>query len=129
MRKRSVCPGFYKFTGKERDAESGLDYFGARYLRKQYGEVHVAQTAATSSMHRLADPQQLNLYMYGKNNPLSITDPTGLDITAGEHAAPTTSAVYRRTSRASKIDYDKNGKVETVGDVDRRAFQRAIKPS
>ncbi len=27
----------YKFTGKERDAESGLDYFGARYYASSMG--------------------------------------------------------------------------------------------
>ena len=41
-----VCDGAdateQHFTGKERDAESGLDNFGAALLRKQHGEVHVA---------------------------------------------------------------------------------------
>ena len=27
----------YKFTGKERDSESGLDMFGARYYRSSLG--------------------------------------------------------------------------------------------
>ena len=27
-----ACTADYKFTGKERDSESGLDYFGARYF-------------------------------------------------------------------------------------------------
>jgi hypothetical protein len=35
-------------------------------------------------MHRLVYPQQLTLYGYGGNNPLSITDPTGVGyITCG----------------------------------------------
>jgi len=29
----------YKFTGKERDSESGNDYFGARYDRQHSGQV------------------------------------------------------------------------------------------
>src|SRR5690242_8754535 len=31
------CDPDYKFTGKERDSESGLDEFGARYYSSQYG--------------------------------------------------------------------------------------------
>ena len=32
-----VCAFAYKFTGKERDQESGLDYFGARYMSSNMG--------------------------------------------------------------------------------------------
>jgi len=31
----SVCA--YRYTGKERDTESGLDYFGARYYGSNMG--------------------------------------------------------------------------------------------
>jgi RHS repeat-associated protein len=79
----------HKFTGKERDSESNLDFFGARYYGGNMGRF-MNPDPLYIEMHRLADPQQLNLYTYGRNNPLSITDPTGLDITAAEHAVPTT---------------------------------------
>ena len=36
----SVGASRNQFTGKERDAESGLDYFGARYFSGQCGDVH-----------------------------------------------------------------------------------------
>ena len=63
------------FTGKERDAETGLDNFGARYLSS-------AQGRFTSPDQPLADqqveyPQSWNLYTYGRNNPLINIDPTG----------------------------------------------------
>jgi hypothetical protein len=38
----AVSPNHYKFTGKERDSESGLDNFGARYFCFNTGPVHVA---------------------------------------------------------------------------------------
>jgi RHS repeat-associated protein len=33
----SHAPSAYKFTGKERDSESGLDNFGARYYASTMG--------------------------------------------------------------------------------------------
>jgi RHS repeat-associated protein len=64
-----------KFTGKERDAETGLDFFGARYFSG-------AQGRFTSPDEPFADqyesePQSWNLYSYSRNNPLRYIDPTG----------------------------------------------------
>ena len=36
-RARSIAPQKHHFTGKERDTESGLDYFGARYYTSSMG--------------------------------------------------------------------------------------------
>jgi RHS repeat-associated protein len=67
----------YKFTGKERDAESGLDNFGARYMAST-----MARFMTPDPIHimkeKLIDPQQWNGYAYVRNNPLRFTDPTGL---------------------------------------------------
>jgi RHS repeat-associated protein len=68
----------YKFTGKERDAETGLDNFGARY----YGSVLSRFTSPDPSGLLYADltkPQALNLYGYATNSPISRIDPNGLD--------------------------------------------------
>jgi RHS repeat-associated protein len=65
-----------KFTGKERDQETGLDYFGARY----YGSALGRFTSPDPLGGKLVDPQTLNRYAYVRNNPLSLTDPTGLYI-------------------------------------------------
>ena len=69
----------YKFTGKERDSETGLDNFGARYFGggNSLGRF-MTPDPLYLEMHRLADPQQLNLYAYTRNNPVSLTDQTGL---------------------------------------------------
>ena len=66
-------------TGKERDAETGLDYFGARYFSGAQGRFtspdHTFMTG-----QRISDPQQWSLYAYTRNNPLKYIDPSGRDI-------------------------------------------------
>jgi RHS repeat-associated protein len=53
-----------QFTGKERDAETGLDYFGARYYGSNMGRFTSAYPLYIEAK-RLSDPQKLNLYAYG----------------------------------------------------------------
>jgi len=75
-----LTPNHYKFTGKERDQETGLDYFGARYYGSNMGRFMTPDWAAKVMpvpYAKLTDPQTLNLYAYVGNNPLSRTDPTG----------------------------------------------------
>jgi len=70
----------YKFTQKERDAESGLDYFGARYYGSNMGRFMSpdwSSSAAPVPYANLSDPQSLNLYSYAGNNPLSRFDLDG----------------------------------------------------
>ena len=115
----------HHLTGKERDSESGNDYFGAMYYASSMGRF-MSPDPMYLEMHRLADPQQLNLYAYARNNPLTVTDPTGLDITCGgTRCADYLSALQKDVS--FKIDYDKNGKVETVGDIDKKDLSKSDK--
>lgn len=68
------------FTGKERDAESGNDYFDARYYSSSMGRFLSPDWSAKFDpvpYAKLDDPQSLNLYSYVWNNPLSRTDPDG----------------------------------------------------
>jgi len=65
-------------TGKERDQESGNDYFGARYYASTTGRF-LSPDPSGLVFASLANPQSLNLYGYAQNNPLSYVDPTGLD--------------------------------------------------
>jgi RHS repeat-associated protein len=64
----------YRFPGKERDSESGNDYFEARYFASSMGRMLSPDPLGGS----LANPQSLNKYAYALNNPLVNTDPTGL---------------------------------------------------
>lgn len=70
----------YKFTGKERDSESGLDMFGARYYGGSLGRFMTPDWAAKPIAVPYAhygNPQSLNLYSYVQNNPTTVGDPDG----------------------------------------------------
>jgi RHS repeat-associated protein len=61
----------HKFTGKARDAETGYDYFGARY--------YSSELSVWLSVDPLADAAPgWTPYRYGLNNPINFTDPTGM---------------------------------------------------
>lgn len=62
------------FTGKERDIESGNDYFGARYYASTMGRMMSPDSGIDQHPE---DPQSWNLYSYVRNNPLNSVDPDG----------------------------------------------------
>jgi RHS repeat-associated protein len=67
-------------TGKERDAESGNDYFGARYYSSAMGRFMSPDWSAKVEpvpYSKLDDPQSLNLYAYVRNNPILGVDADG----------------------------------------------------
>src|SRR5579859_5599842 len=70
-----TCDSAYKFTGKERDSESGLDDFGARFDSSNLGRFLTPDPSHASI--RLDNPQTWNRYTYVLNNPLELIDPTG----------------------------------------------------
>jgi RHS repeat-associated protein len=65
-----------KFTSKERDIETGLDFFGARYYGSTQGRFTSADPLLSSGS--IYDPQTWNRYSYTLNNPLKYIDPLGL---------------------------------------------------
>ncbi len=70
-----------RFTGKERDAESGLDYFGARYYGSTMGRFMSPDPIKLTDERLLNPANTLNLYSYAANNPLKFVDPDGQDVT------------------------------------------------
>jgi RHS repeat-associated protein len=73
-------PNHYKFTGKERDTESNLDEFGARYYASGTGRFMTPDWAARPIAVPYAvfgDPQSLNLYGYVRNDPVTRADADG----------------------------------------------------
>jgi RHS repeat-associated protein len=80
---RSSIPGYtandttkQRFTGKERDGESGLDYFLARYYSSAQGRFTGPDPTLLSVNGH--NPQSWNRYTYVLNNPLIYIDPLGL---------------------------------------------------
>jgi RHS repeat-associated protein len=76
-----------RYTGKERDAESGNDYFGARYYASNVGRWLSPDWSASEDpvpYANLSNPQSLNLYAYIQNNPLYAVDSDGHDGCAAE---------------------------------------------
>jgi RHS repeat-associated protein len=65
-------PQNYKFTGKERDSESGLDNFGARYNASSMGRFMTPDPSPKGIAP--ADPQSWNLYSYVRNRPTRSVD-------------------------------------------------------
>ena len=116
-RDSTFCAGAYpsaasapdlKFTGKERDAETGLDWFESRYYQSAQGRFtspdefkggfldaytgNAAFQAGPLPYADIGDPQTLNKYAYVRNNPLRFTDPDGHcieDLCIGEAVALT----------------------------------------
>ena len=70
-----ATPCLSRFTGKERDTESGLDNFGPRYFGSSFGRF----ISPDEFGGHLEDPQTLNKYAYAGNNPVRYTDPSGHD--------------------------------------------------
>jgi RHS repeat-associated protein len=79
-------------TGKERDTESGNDYFGARYYASSMGRFMSPdplpwphwQSGSEDDQKRFSafimNPQNLNAYVYVLNNPLTSVDPDGMQV-------------------------------------------------
>jgi len=82
---RQVSYAPQRFTGKERDAETGLDFFGARYFSGAQGRFtspdpySILQEADSREELDafLVEPQRWNKYAYSLNNPLKYVDPDG----------------------------------------------------
>lgn len=68
------CPQNYKFTGYERDPETGNDYAFARYYSPRLGRFMTPDPLGGG----IDDPQSLNRYAYVRNDPMNLADPSGL---------------------------------------------------
>ena len=62
-----------RYTGQILDEDTGLYYYNARYYDPELGRFIQADTVVPSA----GDPQSLNRYSYGLNNPLKLVDPSG----------------------------------------------------
>lgn len=86
-----------KFSGKEREKYSGLDYFGARYYGNNYYRFLTVDPIMNKE-EAMSNPQLWNLYSYCRNNPVTFLDPDGR---------------WERT-KEGKIKYETDGKIRDI---------------
>jgi RHS repeat-associated protein len=82
----STCAQNYKFEGKERDAETTNDDFGARYYSSAFGRwtsPDWSSTPAPVPYANLTNPQTLNMYAMVHDNPETFADLDGHDDDGG----------------------------------------------
>ena len=93
----TTAPTEHHFTGKERDSESGNDYFGARYYASSMGRF-MSPDPLGPWVADVSDPQSWNFYAYGRNNPLINIDPTGTDCVYFNDAGNGVESIDRQDS-------------------------------
>jgi RHS repeat-associated protein len=94
VRSRTEAPKRYRYTGKERDEESGLYYHGARYYACWLGRWVSADPAG------MVDGP--NLYAYARDNPLVNTDPTGMACDAATQSCTDPTAPTEREEQEQR---------------------------
>jgi RHS repeat-associated protein len=121
-------PSPLHFTAKQRDLESGLDYFGARYNASSMGRFMSPDPVDGS----ISDPQSLNAYVYLHNSPLNGTDPTGAIVEwsdsgktqKGGEAHPRTSAQRAFENRLKQMRESKDPKTRERGERLTHTYER-----
>jgi RHS repeat-associated protein len=111
-----------KFTEKERDSETGLDYFLARYHSSAHGRFTSPDPLLGSGS--VTDPQTWNRYSYALNNPLRFVDPSGLaaepDPGTGEPQAPATAQTIKAPQEVTAAIM--NGLTQVTVDVNGKSY-------
>ena len=107
-----------QFGAYERDIETGLDYFGARYLSSLQGRFTSVDPMLSSG--DITKPQSWNRYSYSYNNPVNLIDINGLYVWgdgAGEEekkafrTALANLAEQQKKFKVGSSDYKRIGKV------------------
>jgi RHS repeat-associated protein len=111
-------PNNYKFTAKERDSESGLDNFGARFDSSSLGRF---MTPDSTAFTKPINPQSWNLYAYALNNPLLYIDPTGHTVSFAnckdKNQCATVLGNAAQLPKGVTATVDKKGNLKLEGDT------------
>ena len=101
----TACPPNYKFTGYERDPETGLDYAFARYYSARLGRFLSTDPIGGA----IGDLQSHNAYAYVENNPANAVDPSGLRCFVVVLGIITNNGTYDSIVPPSAANYPYNG--------------------
>jgi RHS repeat-associated protein len=107
----TACFSRYHFTGKERDSESGNDYFGARYYASMMGGM-LSPDPTFLDIRRVFNPQRWNMYSYAINNPLTNIDPDGSEVISvlyPDYMAGSRGNIKAPTGHAGIVLVEKDG--------------------
>jgi RHS repeat-associated protein len=117
-----------RYTGKERDSESGLDNFGARYDSSSLGRFLSPDSTAYV---KPINPQNWNLYSYALDNPLLYNDPTGHTVSVANCANQDQCAQLLGQAailpKGVTATVDKNGNVVLNGDLSKITGGNALR--
>jgi RHS repeat-associated protein len=111
----------HKFTGQERDTESGLDYMTTRFHSSMQGRFTSADPLQPDSSHPnillqfLTNPQNWNKYAYSRNNPVNNSDRSGT-YSKGDHQQLQVNAMLARgySRKAALISARANTRQDTT---------------
>jgi RHS repeat-associated protein len=100
-----------KFTQKERDNETNLDYFLARYYSSTQGRFTSFDPEGAGA--RESDPQSWNGYAYAGGNPVLFSDPDGREYLVCDPNGKNCTRVSDETFAAEREKLKKDGNVYT----------------
>jgi len=100
----------YKFTGKQRDAETGYDYFGARYYDARIGRWGGVEPLLEKYI-------SYSPYQYGLLNPMKLVDVNGKDVYIFGSDSKATVEYMNKESKSTGLTFsiDDNGKLSVTG--------------
>jgi RHS repeat-associated protein len=112
-----------KFTGYQKDDETGLDFAEARMYENRHGRFTAVDPLLASG--KSANPQTFNRYVYTLNNPINFIDPTGLSPDDYYIKNDGNIEVYRTDDNFDRFyawDYNKEGYVN-IAQLDKKEVQ------
>ncbi len=100
----------YKFTGKQRDTETGYDYFGARYYDARIGRWGGVEPLLEKYI-------SYSPYQYGLLNPMKLVDVNGRDVYIfGQDSKKTVEYMNEEKDKTGlTISIDAKGKLSVEG--------------
>jgi RHS repeat-associated protein len=101
-----------KFTGYERDSETGLDFAEARYYSATQGRFTRPDPLMASA--KAGRPQSWNRYAYCFNNPVRHTDPSGMSVGMLHEASKHGERFYGTSSREDFVTGGSDYYSETI---------------